>query len=239
MIYDMGDAQNDTTAFGNNADIIETRILRRVDPIFYGVNRHAEPLTFSILFGSMTPLDRYAMEDIAMWLDSGHYKWLTVDEPSMEDRAYHCICTELTPVSHGWLTVAFRATFQCSTPYAHSQPWEYTYEISGSQDIIFNNEGSCREFLKPDLVLDGFSEISIVNEDDNNREFELVDIPRSCVVNVSNNNGIITTDAVDDYNLYEGFNMHFLRLKQGENLLHITGTGTLTIRGRFMYNVAA
>ena len=82
------------------------------------------------------------------------------------------------------------------------------------------------------------SEFKIVNQSDNNREFILSGIPASVEsITVENNSGIIKEES-GEYNLYDGFNMNFFRLVQGDNQLVVTGDGTLSIAGRLLYNVA-
>ena len=106
------------------------------------------------------------------------------------------------------------------------------------------NNGSVREYFKPYISFRpalGTTELKIVNADDGGREFLLSDIPTgAAVVNIDNRNGIIQ-DQDNKFNLYDGFKdcMKFFRLVHGDNNLVVTGNGTLTIYGRFLYNVSA
>ena len=148
--------------------------------------------------------------------------------------------TELTPISHGWLPVAFQATIQCDCPYAYSYPFEKQYTISGETTILFRNESSVREYLKPEISFAPASStrtLSLVNLNDDNREFKLTGIPSGASVFVNNSNGIIQ-ELSSGYNLYNGFNLNFFRLVHGDNNIKVTGDGVLTISGRFLYNVA-
>lgn len=177
-----------------------------------------------------------------MWL-TGHqnYQWLSIDQPDMERVQFRCLITSLTPLAHGWLPVAFEATVRCDCPYAYGFPFLRQYQIKGSTNVLFRNESSVREYLKPTLIIKpnpGVSEFKIVNQSDNNREFILSGIPASVEsITVENNSGIIKEES-GEYNLYDGFNMNFFRLVQGDNQLVVTGDGTLSIAGRLLYNVA-
>lgn len=77
-----------------------------------------------------------------------------------------------------------------------------------------------------------------MNANDANREFKISGLPSSGItLSVDNSNGIIL-DQSTGANVYDGFNFNFFRLVQGDNQLIVTGNGTLTISGRFLYNVA-
>jgi len=243
MVYDFGGKGQSDVAFGNRASIVETRINNRIQPIHFGVNYHEKPLEFKLVFGAERTLDRYELEDIALWL-TGHqeYQWLSIDQPDMELYQFKCLITQLTPLSHGWLPVAFEATVVCDCPYAYGFEFTKQYAIHGSTNILFRNESSVREYIKPVISFKpatGTSSLRIVNHDDNDREFLLADIPPSAaiMVEVDNNNGIIQ-ETTYGYNLYGGFNLNFFRFVHGDNNLTVTGDGTLTISGRLLYNVA-
>ena len=242
MIYDFGNSGQEDVSFGNKASIVESRTAGRIQPLHFGVNYHESPLEFKFVFGSERALDRYELEMVSMWL-TGHqdYKWLAFDQPDMERVLFRCIITELTPLSHGWLPVAFEATVVCDCPYAYSYPFSEVYKIDGETEVLFRNESTVREYLKPVITIvpsPGVTQVQIINKSDNGRAFILSDLPSSGpMVIVDNNNGIIT-DVNSEYNLYSGFNMNFFRLVPGDNELVITGDGMISVSGRFLYNVA-
>lgn len=243
MIYDFGSTKQDNVSFGNQASIVETRTNNRIQPLHFGVNYHSKPLEFSLIFGSEEPLDRYELSNISMWLTGvQQYQWLSIDQPDLGNVQFRCIITKLTPLAHGWLPVAFEANVVCDCPYAYGYPFEKQYTITGETNILFRNDSSVHEYIKPYLSfrpLSGTSELCIKNEDDDGREFLLSGIPTSTsVIDIDNLNGIIQ-ESPNKKNLYSGFNMNFFRLVPGDNNLVITGNGTLTISGRFLYNVAA
>lgn len=241
MLYDFDGKGQSDVAFGNKGDIVETRTNNRIQPIHFGVNYHTKPLEFKLVFGAERALDRYEMENISFWL-TGHqnYQWLSIDQPDMENVQFKCLITQLTPISHGWLPVAFEAQVVCDCPYAYGFPFEKSYTISGTTDILFRNESSVREFIKPTLTFlpsAGTSELTIINHDDGDRIFKIKDLPSSVCVVVDNSNGIIQ-ETNYGYNLYDGFNLNFFRFVHGDNNLEVTGNGVLTISGRLLYNVA-
>ena len=242
MIYDYGGKGQDNVSFGNVATIVETRINNRVRPIHFGVKYHGSPLKFKLIFGSDRALDRYEMEDIAFWLTGYQdYQWLTIDQADLENVQFRCLITELTPLAHGWLPVAVEATIVCDCPYAYSYPFEKQYQISGQTSILFRNESTAREYVKPIITfqpVSGTKSLKIVNRSDDNRTFLLDNIPSSAVTAVIDNENGIIQDIRNGYNLYDGFNLNFLRFVHGDNNLVVTGNGTLSLSGRFYHNVA-
>lgn len=242
MLYDIGGRGQSDVAFGNAGAIQETRTLRRVKPIHFGVNYHGSPLQFKLVFGTDAPLDRYDLETVAMWL-TGHqdYKWLTVDEPDLTEVRFRCIITGLQPISVGWSNYAFEATVTCDCPYAYGPTLTAEYAISGETEVLFRNDSTAREYLYPYLTFTpggGTTSLSITNEEDGGREFLLGGLPSPASITVDNENGILT-ETLYGTNLYPGFNLHFLRLLPGDNHLTVNGNGTLTLQWCCLYNVGA
>lgn len=242
MLYDFGGRGQSDVPFGSVGEIVETRINNRIQPIHFGVNYNSKPLEFKLVFGSERNLDRYELENISMWL-LGHqnYCWLSIDQPDLERVQFRCLITSLTPLAHGWLPVAFEATVRCDCPYAYGFPFEKIYQIKGTTRVLFRNESSMREYLKPVLIFkpaSGVTGVKVINKNDNDREFSLSELPAAELnIRVDNANGIIQ-ELNNGYNLYDGFNLNFFRLVHGDNILEITGDGVFTISGRFLYNVA-
>lgn len=243
MLYDFDGNGQEAVSFGNKAEIVEAKSVNRIQPVHYGVNYHEEPLEFKLVFGSMEPIDRYDMEAMAFWL-TGHqqYQWLVIDQPDLEDVMFRCLVTELKPVFSGWLPYAFEATFRCDCPYAYTRLFAQKYTIDGTANILFRNESSVRDYLRPHVLIvpdDGCTEFRIVNHNDGDREFAFTGLPASGLkILVDNRNGVMQ-ELTDGTNLYGCFNLNFLRLVQGDNMLEVTGSGKLAIVGRFLRNVGA
>lgn len=243
IICDIGGTTQDNVSFGNKASIIEARTMSRIKPIHYGVNYHEDPLKFNIVFGSEKSLDRFDMEKIAFWLTGyQEYQWLSINQPDLMHVQFRCLITELTPIYNGWLPVAFEATVLCDCPYAYGKEFCSEIDMSGDRSIIFKNEGSVREYLKPVVtvaLLPGVTDFKIINHSDSGREFCFTGLPASGVeFVVQNESGIMEELTSNGINLYQYFNMNFFRLVEGDNRLQIIGDGKLQISGRFLHNVA-
>jgi phage-related protein len=242
MIYDIDGHSQDTVSFGNKADIIEGTTLTRVRPLHYGVNYNSSPLEFKLVFGSDRPFDRYEMEDIALWLTGYQdYQWLSIGQADLEGREFRCMVTELTPIVISWLPVAFEATIRCDCPYAYGLPYHYQYSVSDSSKVIFRNNGSVREYIKPMLTItlvDNATDFSIINESDNGREIKFTNLPASVKKIILDNERGILVDVETGLNLYPYFNKRFFRAVQGDNILQISGSATVEFDGRFLHNTA-
>lgn len=233
-----GHSQEDVS-FGNKANIIETRSAARIKPVHYGVNYHKEPLEFSIVFGSEEPLDRFEMQAVANWLTGYQtYQWLTIDQPDLQDAQFRCLITELTPISYGWLTVAFEAKVTCDCPYAYSKRVFNEVIVSGTNHII--NRSSTREYIKPTVTITpapGVTSIKIINKTDNNRTSEFTNLPAVCNIEMNCESGVLR-DTANGVNLYDKFNLVFPRLLQGDNEIQVIGNCTIMMSGRYLYNTA-
>lgn len=237
-----GNSQGDTP-LGNQAEIIETRTVGRMRPIHYGVNYHSKPLTFTLVFGSERAIDRHEIQEIADWLTGYQsYQWLSIDQPDLAEVQFRCLVTELEPISYNWLTVAFKATVTCDCPYAYSYPFEKVYEIDGSDDILFQNNSSVKEYLRPTVVIEpetGVTSLTIVNHSDGDRQSVFTGLPSSNVRIVLDTENCFMQETENGTNLYGKFNLNFPRFVQGDNRLSVTGGCTITVSGRYLYNVGA
>lgn len=245
MLYDIGNETQGEGTFASTVSIIEDVVGNRWKPWFYGV-KYEKKLQMDIIFGVDESrldrekyLDRYEIDEIASWL-TGHdkYLWFEIEQEDMEYVRYHCMVTDLSIVSYGNIPWAMKATLLCDSPYAYLYPQEFTYTISGTQKIEFLNESSHNGYYMPilEITTSGGGTISITNETDNGRTFELKDMPAAVTdVRVDNDTCVITNNA--DLNLYPYCNCKFLRLARGYNTLSITGNCTLKILCEFPINV--
>ena len=85
--------------------------------------------------------------------------------------------------------------------------------------------------------MNGGDGVSIQNLSDNNRTFQFKELPggNSLTIYVDNKNQVITDSM--DLNLYPYFNMKFMRLVKGDNLLKITGNAEVKFICEFPVNI--
>jgi len=245
MLYDVGSTTQGSGNFASTVSVVEETLPSRWKPYLYGV-KYNNKLEFTMVFGVNQSridrgkfLDRYELENIAFWL-TGHdeYLWLEVEQEDLEYVRYHCMISELSIVEDANIPWALKAKVTCDSPYAYMYPQVFEYTVSGTKTISFYNESSHNGFYMPKLqiLLNSGGNFSIKNMSDNNREFKFQNIPASISrIDVDNDLGIITNNQ--DLNVYPYFNFKFLRLVKGENVLKLTGTGTLKIICEFPINV--
>ena len=244
MVADVGGQAHGDNAFGNQANIVEKRIPGRVAPLHFGVRYHDEPLTFKIIFASEHYLDRYQMEEVAEWLTGfEEYQWLTVAQPDLANRQYRCLIRNLTPISVGWYPIAFEADIICDCPYAYGPPFKKTVKVEGRSDYRFFNRGSAKVMLRPTVSVqleDGGTDFKLANAT-TGAETVLQKLPTGGLLVYLDSENQILRDDRDTYNLYDEdrFNFVFPEFAPGENKLTLTGRGTVTITGRFLYNTGA
>lgn len=244
MLYDIGNDTQGEGTFASTVSIIEDVVGNRWKPWFYGV-KYEKKLEFEIVFGVNTEridrgkyLARFEIDEIASWL-TGHdkYMWFAIDQEDMAHVHYRCIITDLSLVSYGNIPWAMKATITCDSPYAYLYPQEFSYEINGTKEIEFPNGSSHNGYYMPilDITTTGGGTISITNKTDNDRTFELKDMPASITnIRVNNDTCVITNNA--DLNLYPYCNCKFFRLVRGYNTLSVTGNCTLKILCEFPAN---
>lgn len=245
MVYHFGSTGQNDVEF-KNGEIIEDRISGRYDALMYGLVQN-QALEYTLVFGANMDsidqhsyIDRYEVEAIAAWL-TGHTtrKWLTIVQDDMESFRYKCVISELKLITYGDIPWAFSCKVSCDSPFAYTFPEEYTYTIAGEQTIRFYNRSSYNGYYCPkiEIELNGGNSISIQNLSDNNRTFSFQGLPsgQSLKIYIDNKNMVITNNL--DMNLYQYFNMKFMRLVRGENLLKVTGNATIKFICEFPVNI--
>lgn len=246
MLYDFGGNGQEDVSFPSAGKLETQWIPGKLASALYGTTVDA-PLEFSLVFGAHPdlidadlPFDRWDVEVIASWL-TGHnaWKWLTIDQPDLEQVRFRCLISELRLLTSGSEPWAFQCKVTCDSPYAYLVPQTFEYQINGApQEIIFHNRSSHNGYYRPSMELlfhDGDG-ISIVNHTDNGRCFSFSGLPAGkLTITVDNENQVITNNL--GLNLYPKFNMQFFRLLRGDNKLTIQGDCTLRLNCAFPVNV--
>jgi hypothetical protein len=259
FLCDVGSNKHGDIAFGNIANIRDSRSVSRVAPIHYGVRYNDTPLSFPLIFGSNREKDRYEMQEIAQWLTGYQdYQWLSIEQPDLEHIQFRCLVQRLTPISVRWVPVAFEAKIICDCPYGYSYPFEKTYSINGETKARFYNDSTCREKLYPTTHISlaaGCTTFAVTNET-TGETMRFESLPGGgvsftvdndhCVIVGGDTIGVNPVNREDDpygkittYPLYDGFNFQFLSFVPGDNILTFEGTGRVTFSGRYLYNVGA
>lgn len=243
-VYDVGSSKQGDTSFAAR-EIISDTAPSRWKPFFYGT-QEKDPLEITISFGiAQTSIDgrtyktRADMDAIATWLTAhNEYKKLVLkeDETSI---CFNAICTDLTETSDSGEHSTFEATFTCDSQYGYMEngaDFSATFSSSGTSKTI-SASFAIPDYYKPVIELTGVNgTFSIKNTTDSNREMKFTGVPNSVTsMTIDCDTGIIKSNA--DINLYEYFNMKFLRLVPGNNVLVLTGNGgTAKIKCAFPRN---
>lgn len=242
LIYDIGSMAHDDNEFGNKANIVETRLANRITPLHYGVRYHDSPLTFKLIFGCEQYMDRYEVQEVSNWLTGYQdYQWLSIEQPDMEHIQFRCLIESLTPITYGWLPIAFEAKVICDCPYGYSFPFKEEIVADGTTSCRLYNDSSIRENLLPELrieVAPKCKNFSIKNQT-TGAFIQFKGLPGGGVTIIVDNENEVLWDANGIYDLYDFFNFQFFNLASGDNHLVINGEGRVTISGRYMYNVGA
>ncbi len=242
FVCDIGGKKHGDNRFGNVANIVETRLPNRITPLHFGVRYHDEPLSFPLIFGSEQYLDRYQLQEISNWLTGYQdYQWLSIDQPDMDQIRFRCLIRELTPISVGWLPVAFEAKVICDCPYGYSYPWEKTFNVNGTLRTTFYNDSTIRDHLKPNLTIrlnQGSSSFSVTNRT-TGTVMSFGGLPSGGITIIADNENGVLREENGEYDPYDYFNYQFFDLASGDNDLVFEGSGSVTISGMYLYNVGA
>lgn len=245
MIYSFGSEGQEDVTF-KSGSVIEDKLPSRYDSLMYGIMQN-DSLEYRLVFGANMEsldreisIDRYEVEAIASWL-TGHNtrKWLTIVQDDMESFRYRCIITDLKLITYGDLPWAFSCKVVCDSPFAYTLPEEYIYRINGYGKISFYNRSSYNGYYYPrlEITVNSGDSIFIENISDGNRvtKFEGLPIGEPLIIYIDNRNQVITDNQ--NINIYPYFNMKFLRLTRGMNILKVSGDCNIKFICEFPVNI--
>lgn len=245
MVYDFGSNGQSDVVYQGGA-VIEDRLQSRYDSLMYGLE-HNQALEYTLVFGAnpaaldvRDSIDRYEVEAITAWL-TGHQqrKWLTIVQDDMESYRYKCVITDLQLITYGNMPWAFSCKVSCDSPFAYTFPEVYRYDVNGEKTIRFFNRSSRNGYFCPELTIQmrgGTTDISIQNDSDNGRTFAFTGMPGGNEkLYIDNHNRVIESST--GTNFYKYFNMKFLRLVRGDNVLKIKGNAQIELTCEFPVSI--
>lgn len=209
MIYFLDDSDKRELDLGTNVEIIEDRLAKRTSPIHYGVNLN-QSMSFPLTFGSTEYLSDYDVDAILSWL-TGHnqYKWLEYVDGDHYVR-YKCHLNNMKSIYINGLSVAFTCDVVCDGQFAYEYSSKYKYDVNESElKVNFLNKSSYNGYIYPTLQIqmeDDCSDLTIINDSDNGREFHIGPIQRTIVE---------TTSEIKE--IYTSINEEFIKSKDGES----------------------
>ena len=248
MVYTLDNySQDDTFSFTSAGEAQIERLPHKTSSLFYGLVEE-DPAEFTLVFGvnpesldKHDPADRWDQEVISSWL-TGHdgFRWLEIEQGDMEAFRYRCYISELESISLGDGQYGYTCHVTCDSPYGYTYPKKYSFTVSGQDtEVLFRNRSTSHKPYYPllKIKMNGGNSIAITNQE-YNEKFELTGLPgQSYTITVDNDNQIISSEDLPDFNFYEVFNRTFLRLKKGDNHLVLSGNGKVDFICEFPVNI--
>lgn len=220
--------------FVANRMIQETKIRGKDDPYFHGVKY--DPLTFNLTFAFESQYSSQSIRDIATWLCQSHYKPLYFSENT--DRIFYCIVEGDTQLIHNGLKQGYvTLNIRCNSPYSYSPifnsaEYDMSANIAEGTVISFDNDGDV--ICKPEIWITkiGAGDVKIVNESNNDLNFEFTGLVDNEIVYVNSEREYITTNIPDTYR-YDNFNNNYLEMITKVNNLRIYGNCKISFQYQF------
>lgn len=221
---------NVTFAFNNTYTHDDLRKLGRILNI-----KKFIPLTFIDDSNDTSSIDKVYEEEIPTEIDIS-------SESINITRSYYIMLdgdSNLTTncIQQGYVTLSFI----CNSPYSYSQTFNSeVFDLSVNPtytDITFYNLSDVELYPEINIVKIGNGDFSIINLSDDNREFKFTNLINNEVINVLNEEQIITTSLINTYR-YSNFNDNYLKLLPYQsNTLRITGTAQFYFNFQYKFLV--
>ena len=239
-----GNSQSDGVV-NDGFSIISDHMSRRHRPIHYGVEK-SDHMKFDMVFGSLEPLDRIDVANIAKWLlGRNQYAPLVIHQDDMYGICYNAILTDMKVIDLDGVPYAFSVTVNCDSPFAYTETLSQAYQCNGTRTAFFNNISNVPELYSPSIriALDSGSDFKLENittGETFSLEFNGANTADMTIYYGGETKVLTyTASASLSLNLYQHMllngtrHFEFPRFAPGDNEIKITGNCTLYIDAQF------
>lgn len=247
MYYEIdGNSQSDGV-INEGFSPVSDHVARRFRPIHYGVEK-SDHMEFDMVFGSLEPLDRVDIGNIARWLTGrNYYAPLIIHQDDMYGIQYKVIFTDMQIIDIDGIPYAFSAHAICDGPFAYTEPLSQAFQCGSVLTTYFNNISNVPEMYAPDLRIElasgsNFMLRNITTGETFSLEFDGANT-EDITIYIGGDTKVLRFESNDmsslSLNLYRYMKLngerHFVfpRFAQGENEIEITGDCTLHIDSEF------
>jgi phage-related protein len=230
------DSSLPSRVFASEKQILEQHSDKALYPHFFGV-KHT-PLSFNIVITSTETQDMSIakMKEIGSWLFKNEYKpFVSDDNPS---KVFYVMFTNQADfytngIGDGYIELQAR----CRDGFGWTTPSIITHDLSGNTtttDIVINNPSNVSDYYYPIVEIQTVTPstgFSLVNNNDNNNTFTFQSLSVGEKVYIDNEKRQIISDT--NNNRFSNFNRNWLRLKQGNNTITVTGRCVIKVKSEF------
>lgn len=207
---------------------------------FHGI-KYNSPSTFDLIIykedGTFINTDEE--RQLKKWLLTNNYKWLSIDQDSLNAISYYCIATQCTILDVGAYSGGMQIVFQNDSTGAWSNIDTKQYSISGTLNFKLHMDTDYDdEIIRPILTITATSDgnISIKNV----IRDEIITI-NDCIsgeeIILDGFSGKISTTS--NSLLIDRWNKRYLKLQDGYNDILLTGNFNLKLQYRKQIRVGA
>lgn len=205
----------------------------------YLLNVDRSLFSFPLVLGSKEPWTRAKLDDIATWLDVSYYKeFYFMDNP---DRVFFVMPSGEINFIHtgtdlGYITVELSSISPYSFSPKYTTPlYDFSANTTTGSVIEFNNSGHFELMPIIRITKIGLGDVSIVNETDLGRIFEIKNLADGEEVYINNETKEIVSEFARTYH-YDDHNGNWLNLLKGNNTLRVYGNCQLEFEYRYRYS---
>lgn len=223
------DASGISNSMGSyDLEIKEQKIYRRPTAYLYGTT--ATPhLEFDMTLLAEEELTAEDFEGVQKWLfGQDGYKTLQVDQYDMQSVVFYAILNSPEIIRVGNKIQGCKFHVVCNSPFGFTFPkvTSYTYgsSVVNATETFYNSSDDTANYLYPTCVItmnNIAGNITITNQEDNNRVFEIVNLHANEIITI--NNSLQTISSSTGLKRLGNFNKHWLRFVPYLNTLHIQG----------------
>lgn len=211
-----------------NTELVFDSVNGRSKNFVYGVKQSSTTGEFPLYIFSPNELTRYDVHTIDAWLFSNAMpKKLIIVQDDMTEFHYNAIFSKNEVLTHrGGVVYGFSCTVVCDSSYAYSNYKTTTHVINGETTIKFNNMSSGINYNYPQIEFTSNKangQITIKNESDKNRTFTMNGLSINETITIDEWFEITSSMGL---NRLENCNKKWLRLKNGVNVLKVSGDVT-------------
>jgi len=211
----------------SDVEIFTQRVYRRPRVYYYGTSQ-SPVLEFDLEVTSPEEITSVMSQSIQSWLfGKQEYAKLQIIQNDMQTIYFNCFLTSPQVIKSGRMIHGFSSKVICDSPFAWEFPKTFTRTYSDpivSEIYSFYNYSDDSEYMYPNMIITMNAtggDISIINSNDNSREFLIEELSPNEVITINNELGIMTSST--GLRRLSNFNKKWMRFVKGVNTLSIAG----------------
>lgn len=219
-----------------NRELFEETIRGKTKPYFISLEQ--KPIEFQLSFAFLDSFDDEKLRQVSRWLNVDYYKeFYFIENPTF--RYFAMPVSDVNIVHNGLKQGYITLTMRTNDSFAFSeeiltQEYDLSINAETGTKIRIDNNGDLPLAIEMWIRKTSDGDITIINENDDNKEFKIVNLRDGEEVYIDHQHEYIISNVPNIFH-FDDILTEYIKLPIGANVLNIYGECKIQFRYRFKY----